>query len=113
MVHLFLYIKISTCTIFHSIRVIEKIEKYGERMHLGNNERLLKFYLRQSVISVEFIQSCRSAQFKGKQMKKDSKWKDPMLNKNSQRNINLNKLQILFPTVSVVSAISTSLRACV
>ena len=46
-------------------------------------------------------------------MKKDSKWKDPMLNENSQRNINLNKLQILFPAVPVVSAISTSLRTCV
>ena len=38
MVQLFLYIKISTYTIFHSIKVIETIEKYGERMHLGNNE---------------------------------------------------------------------------
>ena len=34
----------------------------------------------------------------------DSKWKIPMLNENSQRNINLNKLQILFPAVSLVSA---------
>ena len=38
-VQLFLYIEISTYTIFHSIKVVEAIEKYGEMMHLGNNER--------------------------------------------------------------------------
>ena len=37
-VQLFLYIEISTYTIFHSIKVVEAIEKYEEMMHLGNNE---------------------------------------------------------------------------
>ena len=50
---------------------------------------------------------------RGKKLNTDSKWEDPMLNENSQRIINLNKLQILFPAVPVVSAISTSLRTCV
>ena len=49
---------------------------------------------------------------RGKVTEQTQKWKDPMLNKNSQRNINLNKLQILFPAVPVVSAIFTSLRTC-